>query len=34
MWMETHYAPFGELLHTVRSDEPAADHLYGQLFFS
>ena len=34
MWMETHYTPFGELLHTVRSGEPAADHLYGQPFFS
>jgi hypothetical protein len=34
MWMETHYAPFGELLHAVRSGEPAADHLYGQPFFS
>ena len=34
MWMETHYAPFGELLHTVRSGEPAADYLYGQPFFS
>jgi hypothetical protein len=27
-------APFGELLHAVRSGEPAADHLYGQPFFS
>lgn len=34
MWMETHYAPFGELVHTVRTGEPAADHLYGQPFFS
>jgi O-methyltransferase/methyltransferase family protein len=34
MWMETHYAPFGELLHTVRSGEPAAERLYGQPFFS
>ncbi len=34
MWMETHYAPFGELLHAVRTGEPAADHLYGQPFFS
>src|ERR1700722_9708969 len=34
MWMETHYAPFGELLHTVRSGEPAAERLYCQPFFS
>jgi hypothetical protein len=34
MWMETHYAPFGDLLHTVRTGEPAADHLYRQPFFS
>lgn len=33
MWMETHYAPFGELVHTVRTGEPAADHYYGQPFF-
>ena len=34
MWMETHYAPFGDLLYAVRSGEPAADRLYGQPFFS
>lgn len=33
MWMETHYAPFAELAHTVRTGEPAADHYYGQPFF-
>ncbi|MGD0066942.1 MAG: hypothetical protein ABSB76_26285 [Streptosporangiaceae bacterium] len=32
--METHYAPFGELLHTVRTSEPPADLLCGQPFFS
>jgi hypothetical protein len=31
MWMETHYAPFGELVHT---GQPAAGHLYGQPFFA
>jgi O-methyltransferase domain/Dimerisation domain len=34
MWMETHYAPFGELLHTVRTGQPAAGRLYGQPFFA
>ena len=34
MWMETHYAPFAELLHTIRTGQPAAEHLYGQPFFS
>jgi hypothetical protein len=34
MWMETHYAPFGELVHTVRTGQPAAGHLYGQPFFA
>lgn len=32
-WMETHYAPFGELLHTVRTGEPGATHHLGQPFF-
>ncbi len=32
VWMETHYAPFGELVHTVRSGEPAAQHVYGVPF--
>lgn len=34
MWMETHYAPFAELTHTVRTGQPAADHHYGQPFFT
>jgi hypothetical protein len=34
MWMETHYAPFAELLHTVRTGRPGAEHLYGQPFFA
>jgi hypothetical protein len=33
-WMETHYAPFGDLLHTVRTGESAATHFYGQPFFT
>jgi hypothetical protein len=33
MWMETQYAPFGELLHTVRTGEPGPDHLWGKSFF-
>ena len=32
-WMETHYAPFGDLLTTVRSGENAATRHYGQPFF-
>jgi O-methyltransferase/luciferase-like monooxygenase len=32
-WMETHYLPFSELLHTIRTGEPAADRYYGQPFF-
>ena len=31
--METHYQPFGELLHTARTGETAADYLYGMNFF-
>ncbi len=34
MWMETHYAPFGGLIGTVRSGECAATEFYGQPFFS
>ena len=34
MFMETHYAPFGELIHTIRTGQPAADHLYGEPFFT
>ncbi len=33
MWMETHYLPFNELVHTVRTGECAATHYYGQPFF-
>jgi hypothetical protein len=32
-WMQTHYAPFGDLLETVRSGEPAATRFYGQPYF-
>lgn len=32
-WMETHYLPFSELLHTVRTGEPGAQHHFGQPFF-
>ncbi|MGH3166385.1 MAG: methyltransferase [Trebonia sp.] len=32
-WMETHYLPFGDLLHTVQTGEPGAEHHYGQPFF-
>ncbi|UQX04631.1 methyltransferase [Streptomyces sp. RerS4] len=31
--METHYAAFGDLLHTARTGEAAATHHYGQPFF-
>lgn len=31
--METQYAPFGDLLHTVRTGEPAATRFYGEPFF-
>jgi len=31
-WMETHYAPFGELLHTAMTGESAATHYYGRPF--
>jgi hypothetical protein len=34
MWMETHYAPFGDLTHTIRTGQPAADYHYGQPFFT
>jgi hypothetical protein len=33
MWMETHYLPFSELLHTVRTGECGATHHYGEPFF-
>lgn len=32
-WMETHYGPFGDLLHTVLTGEPAANKYYGQPWF-
>lgn len=32
-WMETHYGPFADLLHTVRTGEPAANKYYGQPWF-
>jgi hypothetical protein len=34
MFMETHYAPFGDLLNTIRTGQPAAERFYGQPFFS
>ena len=34
MWMETHYAPFADLIHAVRTGLPAAEHLYGEPFFA
>ncbi len=33
MWMETHYAPFADLIHTVRTGQPAAERFYDQPFF-
>jgi precorrin-6B methylase 2 len=32
-WMETHYAPFGDLLHTARTGAPAATRHYGMQFW-
>lgn len=32
-FMETHYGPFGDLLHTALTGEPAFDRYYGQPFF-
>ncbi|WP_328440793.1 acetylserotonin O-methyltransferase [Streptomyces sp. NBC_00444] len=32
-WMETHYAPFGALLHTAVTGENAASRYYGEPFF-
>ena len=34
MFMETHYAPFAELIHAVRTGRPAAEHYYGEPFFA
>jgi hypothetical protein len=33
LWMETHYGPFGELLHTVRTGQPGADRYFGMPMF-
>ncbi|WP_432584757.1 hypothetical protein ABVG11_01390 [Streptomyces sp. HD1123-B1] len=33
MWMETHYVPFSDLLHTHRTGEPAATDYLGKPFF-
>ena len=33
MFMETHYAPFGDLLYTIRTGQLAAERFYGQPFF-
>jgi hypothetical protein len=33
-WMETHYAPYGELLHTAMTGENAATRLYGKPFLA
>jgi hypothetical protein len=30
MWMEQQYLPFSDLLHTVRTGEPATEHYLGQ----
>jgi hypothetical protein len=32
-WMEMHYTPFADLLHTVRTGETAATRYYGKPFF-
>jgi hypothetical protein len=34
MWMQTHYAPFGGLLETVRTGQCAATRHYGKPFFA
>jgi hypothetical protein len=33
MWMETHYLPFSDLVHTAFTGEPAADKYLGEPFF-
>ncbi len=33
MWMETHYLPFSELLHSVRTGHPGSDKYLGEPFF-
>jgi len=32
-WMETHYLPFSDLLHTARTGEPGATHFLGKPVF-
>jgi predicted O-methyltransferase YrrM len=34
MFMETHYAPFSDLIHTIRTGQPAAERYYGEPFFA
>jgi hypothetical protein len=34
MFTETHCAPFGDLTHTIRTGQPAAEHYYGEPFFA
>jgi hypothetical protein len=33
-FMETTYEPFAQLMHSVRTGEPAAEHFYGQPYFA
>jgi DNA-binding Lrp family transcriptional regulator len=33
MWMETHYLPFSELRHSVRTGQPGSDKYLGKPFF-
>ena len=33
MWMETHYLPFSELLHSVRTGQPGSDKYLDEPFF-
>jgi hypothetical protein len=32
-WMATHYAPYADLMYTIRTGEPAATHYLGKPFF-
>ena len=32
-WMVTHYAPYADILHTIRTGEPAATRYFGRPFF-
>ncbi|MGH3797653.1 MAG: methyltransferase [Pseudonocardiaceae bacterium] len=34
MWMETHYLPFSELRHSVRTGQPGSDRYLGEPFFN